>query len=201
MDFLRELSLDQGIEILTVILSLLYVGLIACNRRSGWWYGIAASFLSVWLFIRVNLFAESFLSVFYVAMGLYGYFHWKYGSKTNQNPPIKVRSLRFHGLAIVTAILLIVSLAQLLEMVGSSNIYADAATTIFSFLATWMVAQRILENWLYWVAIDAFSVWLYSSRGLPVYAGLMAAYSLIAVFGFLAWLREYRNQNRAPTNP
>ena len=195
MEFLRTISIDQRIEIITVILSLLYVGLIAVNRRSGWWFGIAASLLSVWLFIRVNLLAESLLYVYYVVMGLYGYFHWKYGSKPNTNPPILVRSIGFHALAIAISILLTIGLAQILDLVGSSNIYADAGSTVFSFLATWMVAQRILENWLYWVAIDAFSVWLYHSRELPIYAGLMAFYSLIAVVGFFIWLKQYRSQS------
>ncbi|MGE9291417.1 MAG: nicotinamide riboside transporter PnuC [Puniceicoccales bacterium] len=194
MGILSDISFNQAVEILTVALSLLYVGLIAFNRRSGWWFGIAASILSVWLFIRVNLLAESILYVYYVGMGLYGYFHWKYTAALDSNPRIQTRSIRFHLGTIAISVCLILGLAQVLSLINSSNIYADASTTVFSFVATWMVAQRILENWLYWVAIDAFSVWLYNSRELPVYAALMAFYSLIAIVGFFLWFREYRGQ-------
>ncbi len=194
MDFLREIGVDRMIEVLTVILSLCYVGLIACHRRAGWWFGIVASLLSVWLFIRVNLFAESLLYVYYVVMGLYGYFYWKYGSTRHPAPPIITRSLLFHGIVVTVSLLLTVGLAEVLLIIGSSNVYADAATTIFSFVATWMVARRMLENWIYWIAIDAFSVWLYSVRGLQLLAGQMALFSVVAAFGFFLWLREYRLQ-------
>jgi len=48
--------------------------------------------------------------------------------------------------------------------------YMDAATTVSALLATWMVAQRLLENWLYWIAIDLASVGLYLSRDLTLTA-------------------------------
>ena len=194
MDFLREMGLDQAIEILTVVLSLLYVGLIAGNRRVGWWFGIAASILSVWLFIRVNLLAESVLSAYYVLMGLYGYFHWKYGSPAATNPPILVRSLRFHGTIIGFSLLLTIGLAQVLNLIGSSNIYADAGTTIFSFIATWMVAKRIIENWIYWICINALTIYLYFSRDLNVYAVLSFVYTILAVYGYFEWKKDLQKQ-------
>lgn len=189
-----DLNLDRIVEAAVVLFSLLYVGLIAFNHRSGWWYGIVASLLSVWLFIEVNLLAESLLYAFYVVMGLYGYFHWKYGANSRDELSISTRPIGFHLVAIVVSITLTVAVAQILKIIGSSQIYADAATTVLSFLATWMVAQRILENWIYWIVIDAFSVWLYSTRGLLVYAILMGVYSIIAIFGFYIWLKTYRQQ-------
>lgn len=191
-----EFDLNQFIEVVIVILSLLYVGLIALSQRAGWWFGVAASLLSVWLFIQVNLLAESILYVYYVIMGLYGYFFWKYGSSRNKTAPITTKPTAFHLGMVVCALFLTVVLAQILQYLNSANAYADAGTTIFSFLATWMVAKRILENWIYWIIIDAFSVWLYYERGLPLYAGLMALYSVIAIGGFVFWLREYRSQDQ-----
>jgi len=199
VNFLQSITLDRGIEILVVILSLAYVGLIAVNRRSGWWFGIAASLLSVWLFIRVNLFAESVLYVYYVVMGCYGAYFWKYGTQSNQLPLITVRTFRFHVSVIGLSIVLIFVLAEALKQIGSSNVYGDAATTVLSFIATWMVAKRILENWIYWVVIDLFSVWLYHDRGLPVYALLMLAYSIIAGIGFILWWRQFREQEPPPS--
>ena len=198
MSFLQSITLDRGIEILVVILSLAYVGLIAVNRRSGWWFGIAASLLSVWLFIRVNYFAEAVLYVYYVVMGCYGAYFWKYGTQSNQLPRITVRPFRFHVCVIALCILLTFALAEALKQIGSSNVYGDAATTVFSFVATWMVAKRILENWIYWIVIDLFSVWLYHDKDLTIYALLMLAYSFIAGAGFILWWRQFREQKPPP---
>jgi nicotinamide mononucleotide transporter len=57
---------------------------------------------------------------------------------------------------------------------------------------TWMVARKILENWLYWLVIDSVSIFLYLDRGLYLTALLFIAYLVIAVFGYRTWLRHYR---------
>lgn len=191
---LTDPQFNRLAEIAITILSLLYLGLIVAGKRAGWWFGIAASLLSAWLFIRLNLLAESALYGFYVFAGLYGFFHWKYGGAPGREPPITTRSIPFHAALLAAGTAGTLILARALEALGSSLAHADAATTVFSLLATWMVARKILENWIYWILIDALSVWLYASRGAPVYAGLMALYSIFAAAGFVVWLRRFRKQ-------
>ena len=57
-------------------------------------------------------------------------------------------------------------------------------------MTTYMVARKVLENWLYWIVIDALSIGLYWDRGLYLYALLFAFYLVIAVFGYLRWRAE-----------
>ena len=66
----------------------------------------------------------------------------------------------------------------------------DAFTTVFSLFATFMVTRKILENWIYWIVIDAVSIYLYYSRDLYLTAALFAAYIIIAAFGYLSWKKE-----------
>ena len=73
----------------------------------------------------------------------------------------------------------------------------DTAATAGSLLATWMVARLYLENWLYWIVIDALSLFLYGSQGLVLIALLYAVYLLIAVSGYVSWLGRYRAQQRS----
>jgi nicotinamide mononucleotide transporter len=56
-----------------------------------------------------------------------------------------------------------------------------------------MVAQKILENWLYWLVIDSLSVVLYLDRELYVTALLFVVYLIIIGFGWSAWLKTYRS--------
>ncbi len=51
--------------------------------------------------------------------------------------------------------------------------YLDSFTTWGSILTTWMVARKILENWLYWLVIDSVSIYLYLDRGLYLTALLV----------------------------
>ncbi len=70
--------------------------------------------------------------------------------------------------------------------------YVDSFTTWGAVVATVMVAHKVLENWIYWFVIDLVSIPLYVDRGLMLTAWLFVAYLVIVVFGFRAWLREYR---------
>jgi nicotinamide mononucleotide transporter len=68
--------------------------------------------------------------------------------------------------------------------------YWDSLTTWSAMFATWLVARKVLENWYYWLIIDAVSVWLYVERGLMFIAGLYLVYLVMIVFGYVAWKRS-----------
>ena len=44
--------------------------------------------------------------------------------------------------------------------------FADATTSVFSILASFMEAHKWLSSWVFWIAINAFSIWLYFDREL-----------------------------------
>jgi nicotinamide mononucleotide transporter len=67
--------------------------------------------------------------------------------------------------------------------------YLDATTTCFSVISTYLVAKKILENWLYWVVIDAASIYLYISKGYYPTSVLFMLYTLMAVWGYRQWKR------------
>ena len=75
----------------------------------------------------------------------------------------------------------------------------DAAVTCASLLATWMTARSVLENWLYWFAVNAASMFLYGAQGLVFVAGLYAVYFLIAIFGWRQWWSRYRAAAAQPS--
>ena len=70
--------------------------------------------------------------------------------------------------------------------------YWDAFTTAVSFTATWMLARKILENWILWIIVDAVSMGLYLYRGLYPTLLLFAIYTTMAVIGYMKWFRAYK---------
>jgi len=54
----------------------------------------------------------------------------------------------------------------------------------------------VLENWLYWIAIDAVLVFLFAAQGLVFVALQFIVYLGIAVSGYLAWRRTWRAQTQ-----
>ena len=100
-------------------------------------------------------------------------------------------SLRTNLILIFTIVLLTIISASVLNK-DSTLDYLDAFTTWGAIIATFMVAKKILENWVYWLIIDSVAIFLYLEKELYLTAALFAAYILIAVVGYIAWYRDYK---------
>jgi nicotinamide mononucleotide transporter len=96
-----------------------------------------------------------------------------------------------HLVAVATILLAsVVSGALLAHYTDAAFPYADSFTTWGAIVTTWMVARKILENWLYWFVIDSVSVFLYISRELYLTAGLFMLYLVLVVVGFISWRKS-----------
>jgi nicotinamide mononucleotide transporter len=57
------------------------------------------------------------------------------------------------------------------------------------------MARKILQNWLYWVVIDAAAVVLYFETGYFATMILFALYTVLATAGFISWVKLYKQQS------
>ena len=95
----------------------------------------------------------------------------------------------------VQVIAAIIAVALLLGWIMSKTDaafpYADAFTTVAAVVTTFMVARKVLENWIYWFVIDSISVYLYVARELYLTALLFVFYLVLIVIGYRRWRRDY----------
>ena len=198
LDFLvtaqQQLLATSVWELLAVLLALAYL-LLALRENSLCWYcALASTAIYTVLFWEVSLLMESALNVYYMAMAVYGWYHWHRGAQTDeQGQPLAISSwaARRHIQAWGSIVLLSVVSGYLLAGNTSAALpYLDSFTTWGSVLTTWMVARKILENWLYWVVIDGASIFLYLDRGLDLTSLLFMAYVIIVVFGYFSWRKR-----------
>ena len=73
--------------------------------------------------------------------------------------------------------------------------FLDAFVTWGAVVATFMVAKKLLENWLYWLVIDSISILLFLSRDLWLTACLFGVYIVIIVFGYRLWSNALKENN------
>ena len=88
--------------------------------------------------------------------------------------------------------LVFVSVEVLTRYSDSPLPHLDALTAWGAIVATFMVARKVLENWLYWLVIDAVSIWLYLERGLYFTVGLFCVYLVMVVIGYRSWRASMR---------
>lgn len=179
------------LELVSVSFGLAYVVLAAKENIWCWPAALIGTGTAIFLFWDVSLLMESALNVFYVVMAIYGFYQWKYGGQQGQELTITSWDLNQHLKALLLiALLVIVSGYLLNNHTGAALPYVDSFTTWAAVLTTWMVARKVLENWLYWVVIDVISVWLFIQKGLFLYALLFVFYTFIALYGYIQWRKK-----------
>lgn len=182
-------------EGLAVLLGIAYLLLAARESLWCWYAAFVSTAIFLVLFWRVRLYLEAALQVYYLAMAVYGWWQWRRPRADDGSAalPISRFSLQAHGVAIGGVLVASAVSGWLLARYTDAALpYLDAFTTWGSVVTTWMVARKILENWLYWIVIDSAAIVLYLDRGLYLTAALFAAYVVIAAIGFMAWRRHYR---------
>lgn len=178
-------------EWLAVASSLLYVILITYKVLAAWIFAALSSVLYIYLCYSNRLYLESILQVFYFGMAIYGWFMWTSDDDTKDVTVIQW-PLKYHLYNVLISGALMLLFGYIFDQYSNqANPYLDAFTTIFSLMATFMVAKKVLENWIYWIIIDAFSVYLFASRGLYMTSVLFILYTLIAIFGYFSWKKQF----------
>ena len=185
-----------NLETLAVVLGIGYL-LLAMRESSLCWYcAFFSTALYVWIFGDVSLYMESALNVYYMAMAIYGWLQWQRGGADKSGVKIIRWTSKQHILGVAIILAASVTSGYLLSSNTAAKLpYLDSFTTWGSVFTTIMVAQKVLENWLYWIVINSVSIYLYIDRGLDQTAAMFFLYLVLATIGFLTWKKAYDTQN------
>jgi nicotinamide mononucleotide transporter len=185
-----------GLETLAVVLAIAYLALAVRENSLCWGCAFVSTAIYVWIFGDVSLYMESALNIFYMAMTLYGWYQWQYGGSGHEGVAICRWTAAQHGQAM--ALVLVASLISGYFLAQSTDArlpYIDSFTTWASVLTTWMVARKVLENWLYWMLINTLSIFLFIDRDLYQTAAMLGVYLILSLIGYRAWRKTYLEQN------
>ena len=189
-------------EAIAVVFAMAYLLLAVKENILCWLFAFMSTAIYTVLFWDVSLLMESALNVYYMAMAIYGWYQWTHGGHNGSDEPqaLAVQSMsgKQHALVVAaTAILVTISGYLLSEHSSAAWPYIDSFTTWASVITTYLVTQKYLQNWLYWIVIDAVSIPLYIDRGLGLTALLFAAYIIIAAIGYRSWKKHLHNNGQA----
>jgi nicotinamide mononucleotide transporter len=179
-------------EWIAVALALAYVLLAIRQDRWCWPAAAASAAIYLVLFARGGLPMQAVLQAFYIVMAVYGWFAWRADHGQENELRVTRRPAAWHALAMLAVVGMAAVNASLLPgTAGLAVAFTDSFVAWGSVLATWMVARKVLENWLYWILFDAVAVGLYFAQGFHATAGLFVLYVILAVRGYLAWRKDF----------
>ena len=178
-------------ESAAVLLAMAYLILAIRQNILCWPAAFISSLLFMVVFYSALLYTLSALQIFYAGMAVYGWYQWRHAGDEGTGARIHTWTVVRHVQVIAGISAAALLLGWIMSGSGTTFPYAEAFTTVAAIVTTFMVAHKVLENWLYWLAIDAISVYLYLARELYLTLMLFVFYLVLAVIGFRQWRRDY----------
>ncbi len=191
-----EFILNNKVEIAGAILGLLFLYLEIKENKWLWPIGLLTSAMYIYVFFVAKLYADMSLQLYYVVASIYGWVLWARNNTETHEAVFIVRLTKklFVYLTIVTILVYIVIAYILVNYTDGDIPYWDAFTTALGIVATWMLAKKILEQWLLWIIANAVSLVLYIYKGLYPTAILYLFYTSLAVVGYYQWRNTHKKQ-------
>ena len=181
--------METYIEYTAVVFGVIYVLLASRSNVWCWLAGIISSALYIYINLTHQLFQDAILQTYYVVVGFYGWWLWNKKGITEEIS-INSFSLQQNLKLIFFGTLLVPVLGYGFSRLGNSLSYFDSAVTVFSFIATYLTAKKVLENWLYWIVIDLLAAVMYLIKDLRATSCLYLFFSVLAIYGYFEWKKK-----------
>jgi len=198
---------EHWLDILTTVLGLIYIWLEYRASIALWVVGIIMPALDIYLYWSHGLYGDAGMAVYYTLAAIYGYAVWKFGRKNHgdrsldagQSPdqgpvpmilPITHTPPRLYlPIAVFFFAAWGITYYILIRWTNSTVPVLDSFTNALSFVGLWALARKYIEQWFFWIVVDAVCCVLYVQKGIPFKAGLYGLYVVIAVAGYFKWLK------------
>lgn len=178
------------LEMLAFALS---VAMVIGNQRQwigAWPLAIAASLLYGLLFWHGKLYGEAGLQLFFILLAGWGWLQWWRGVG-GQALPVQRLSRRGWLLSLAAIAAGAPLFGYGLDRYTDSPLpYWDALPTVASVVATLQLGRKYIENWPFWVGVNAVSVGLFWHKGYWLTVILYTAFIPLALRGWQLWRRE-----------
>jgi len=167
-------------------------------RQHLWYWPVSMFMVSMYILIYFNaqLYAEISLQVYYLVVSVYGWYLWAFGVKVKGHTSELRISSTSTGLWVVLmgiAMALFFLLGWILDSFTDTDVpYWDSFVTALSFVATWMLARKKIENLLVLIVVDAISISIYLYKELYATMVLFAVLTVLAFVGYSKWLKEMK---------
>jgi nicotinamide mononucleotide transporter len=174
-------------EIIAVIFSLTCVWLAVQKNVLNWPAGIVAVVAYFIVFFQVKLYADMCLQIIFLLQGIYGWYNWK---KERNETLTTVQSMTinqwiFYGL-IITLLTAFWSFV-LIQFTDANLPIIDAFVAMLSLTANWLLARKLLENWLFWIVANSIYCVLFWYKELYLSSGIYIVFLVLAIKGYRDW--------------
>jgi nicotinamide mononucleotide transporter len=183
---------ENWIELVGAVLSFIYLFYSIRQKIGLWIFGFLSSALYVVVFFQSKLYADMTLQFYYLGISVYGWVNWK-REKKEEDAEVDIVLLKQSFVLPLFIVLLLIFGGYywvLLRFTDSPFPIGDSFITALSIVGTWMLAKKMLENWLVWILANGLSIGLFLYKGLYPTVLLFGVYTVMSVVGYLEWKKK-----------
>ncbi len=182
-----------AIEAIATVAGLICVLLTIRQNIWCWPVGLLMVVLYIYIFYQARLYSDMGLQVIYVFLQFYGWYQWLHGGKDHSKLNVRRISPPMGIAWIITGIAGTFVLGYVMARYTDASLpYWDAATTVLSLIAQYLMAKKLLESWAFWIVVDVMAVGIYLAKSLYLTSGLYAVFLGLAITGFFAWHKSMK---------
>ena len=191
-------TLDISLEIIAVVFGILSVWFSKKNNILVYPTGMISTSIFTYLLFKWSLLGDMMINAYYFVMSVYGWYIWTRKVNNIVTPISKVSSpekitsliIFFFSLSFVYGIY------NYFDKWGSYTSYIDNFTTAIFFVGMWLMANRKIENWIFWIIGNIISIPLYFYKGLTFTSIQYIIFTVIAISGYYTWKKILDNSNQ-----
>jgi len=160
--------------------------------------GIISTAIFVYILWIFGLLGDMLINAYYFSMSIYGWYIWTRKVDASHFIPITRTTPKEKTWAILlfaVTVVFVTAVYLWFDKFNTWTAYVDTITTAIFFVGMWLMAKKKLENWTFWIIGDIISIPLYLFKGLIFTSFQYLLFTLIAIFGYLAWKK---NLNKSP---
>ncbi len=160
--------------------------------------GIISTGIFVYILWVFGLLGDMLINAYYFFMSIIGWYFWTRKVDEDHFIPItrtNRQEKKWSVLLFVGAVFFVFLVYSFFDKFNSWTAYVDTLTTAIFFVGMWLMAKKKLENWAYWIIGDIITVPLYLYKGLIFTSLQYLLFTIIAVYGYMAWKK---NLNKSP---
>ena len=155
--------------------------------------GIISTVITVYILFDAQYFGDMMMNLYYSSMSIYGWWNWT--RPKNDNSTIKITYTSFNERIIALALFILTIIVTYtvyifnittIELVN----YIDIFTSAIFFVAMWFMANKKIENWIFWIIGDLITIPLYSYRGLGMLSIQYLIFTILAIQGYNKWKKS-----------
>lgn len=191
--FVQNLAQTSFIEVIAVIFGLLSVWYSMRVNILVYPTGIVNVLIYVYICYIAGLYADMAINMLYFVMSVYGWYNWLRPEIDKPQKVVRYATFKLNIIGILVVIFSFFVIRYVLIFYTDSTVPGiDAFTTAVFIVGMWLMAEKKVENWIYWIIGDVVSIPLYFYKGLVFTSFQYSVFLVLAILGYITWRKEAR---------